>query len=86
MLYRCRLALAAVPIVVTAQYSCPFSSTMAEAGEEPQECKALIFEFYDNYQENAMSKKVAGNCKGCKKIIKGQAGVTSNFVKHLNRR
>ncbi len=61
---------------------------MAEATEERNSLASLqvvtkqsVFEFYENYTRN--ENKVKGRCKLCKKQIKGQIGITSNFVSHL---
>ena len=43
----------------------------------------FVLEFFDNLIELKDVNKVKGNCKTCQKEIKGQKGVTSNFVSHL---
>jgi len=40
----------------------------------------VCFEFYESYSEDSVAKKVSTVCKECKKEIKGQVSVTSNFV------
>ncbi len=45
--------------------------------------KQFVFEFYENCTELKDTNKMKGKCKTCKKEIKGQIEVTSNFVSHL---
>ena len=45
--------------------------------------KTSVFEFYENYSEDSRTRNVSAFCKECKKEIKGQVSVTSNFIKHL---
>lgn len=55
---------------------------MAEASEAIEK-KPLVFDYYDNIKENQTTNKMYGRCKECHKEIRGQPGVTSNFVTHL---
>ena len=43
----------------------------------------LVFDYYQNFKENLKTNKIHAKCREWHKEIKGQPGVTSNFVTHL---
>ena len=59
-------------------------STYQSDFQSPAASSQLLFTFYENCTKD--ENRVKGKCMVCKKEMKGNTGITSNFVSHLKVR